>query len=199
MTDPFQNIDPAVEEAMKRLNRADFVPDVLKDNSDHDRPIPIGFGQTCSQPRLVAYMTDLLKVGKDSLVFEIGTGSGFQTALLLELGCTVYSIDIFHELAESADERLEKLGYSNYEIRVGDGSLGWPDDVSFDACIFTCAAKEFPIPILKQLKIGGRAVYPLEVGERTQKLMLGIKNDNGELISEFTTSVLFVPLLNRRK
>lgn len=199
MKDLFENIDPRVEEAMKRLNRADFVPDVLKDSVGHDRPVPIGFGQTCSQPRLVAYMTDLLQIGDGSLVFEIGTGSGFQTALLLELGCTVYSMDIFEELALPADERLRKLDYSNFDIRVGDGSYGWPEDATFDACIFTCATKEFPNAVLKQLKIGGRAVYPLEIGQRTQNLMVGVKNENCELISEFTTSVLFVPLLNKRK
>ena len=199
MTDLFKNINPLVEDAMKRLNRADFVPDAHRENAKHDRPVPIGFGQTCSQPRLVAYMTDILDVGVNSLVLEIGTGCGFQTALLLELGCTVYSIDIFQELAESADNRLTKLGYSDYKIFVGDGSVGWPEDVSFDACIFACAIKEFPSPILKQLKIDGRAVYPLEIGERTQKLMRGVKNKNSELISEFKTNVIFVPLLKTRE
>ena len=198
MSNPLNNINPHVKKALKRIDRCDFVPDVLKHNASEDRPVPIGLGQTCSQPRLVAYMTDLLKVEEGSRVLEIGTGSGYQTALLLELGCVVFSIEIFDELALSAENRLNRLGYDNFKIRIFDGSLGWIEEAPFDRCIITCAAKEFPEEITKQLKTGARAVFPHEVGKETQNLMVGIKNDNGKLECEFATSVLFVPLLKTR-
>lgn len=198
MSNPLNNINPHVEEALKRINRTDFVPDVLKENASQDRPVPIGFGQTCSQPRLVAYMTDLLMVNEGSRVLEIGTGSGFQTAILLELGCVVFSIEIFEELALTAESRLSRLGYENFSIRVGDGSMGWREESPFDCCIFTCATREFPKEITEQLKTGGRVVFPHEVGNETQNLMTGIKNKKGKLDCEFATSVLFVPLLKKR-
>jgi len=199
MINPLNNINPLVEEALNRIDRCDFVPDVLRENAGLDRPVPIGFGQTCSQPRLVAYMTDLLNVEVGSRVLEIGTGSGFQTALLLELGCYVYSMEIFEELALSAESRLSRLGYDNFKIRIGDGSVGWIEEAPFDCCIFTCATKEFPEVITEQLKTGGRVVFPHEVGKKTQNLMTGIKNNNGKLECQFATSVLFVPLLKKRK
>ena len=199
MKDPMRYIDKKVEDALNRLDRSKFVPDVLKGDAEYDRPIPIGFGQTCSQPRLVAFMTDILKVGEGSKVLEIGTGSGFQTAMLLELGCHVYSIEIFKELAQTAENLLNELGYLNFQIRVGDGSAGWPEEAPFDACIFTCAITEFPKAIIGQLKIGARAVYPLEIGRETQNLMKAVKNKDGEMDDEFATSVLFVPLLKSRK
>jgi len=198
MNDPMRYIDPRVEAALRQIDRARFVPEVLRDDAYNDRPLPIGYGQTISQPRLVAYMTDLLKVGNGSRVLEIGTGSGFQTALLLEIGCIVYSIEIFRELAESAGKRLTELGYKGFHIRVGDGAKGWVEEAPFDAVIFTCAIREFPPEIIKQLKVGGRAVYPHEMGMKTQNLMKAVKNESGELDAEFATSVLFVPLLKSR-
>lgn len=199
MTDPMRYIDPKVEAAIRRIDRAKFVPEILRDEAYSDHPLPIGYGQTISQPRLVAYMTDLLDVEEGSRVLEIGTGSGFQTALLLELGCEVFSIEIFRELAVSAERRLTNLGYTGFHIKVGDGSKGWPEEAPFDAVIFTCAIKEFPQEIIDQMKIGARAVYPLEVGMKTQNLMRAVKNKNGELDTEFATSVLFVPLLKSRE
>jgi len=198
MHDPMRYIDPKVEAAMKRIDRANFVPEILRGEAHSDHPLPIGYGQTISQPRLVAFMTDLLEVGQGSRVLEIGTGSGFQTALLLELGCEVFSVEIFRELAESAERRLNDLGYTGFQIRVGDGSKGWSEEAPFDAVIFTCAIKEFPKDILEQMKVGARTVFPLEVGMKTQNLMKAKKNKRGELDSEFATSVLFVPLLKSR-
>jgi protein-L-isoaspartate(D-aspartate) O-methyltransferase len=199
MSDPMKYIDPRVEDALNRIDRKEFVPEVMRSEACYDRPVPIGFGQTCSQPRLVAFMTDLLGIDNGSKVLEIGTGSGFQTAMLLELGCEVYSVEIFKELAEMAQERLTRLGYKNFHIRVGEGSKGWQENAPYDACIFTCAIEEFPVEIITQLKIGARSVYPLEVGKQTQNLMKGVVNEKGEMESEFQTSVLFVPLLKSRK
>jgi len=198
MHDPMRYIDPKVEAAIKRIDRANFVPEILRGEAHSDHPLPIGYGQTISQPRLVAFMTDLLEVGQGSRVLEIGTGSGFQTALLLELGCEVFSVEIFRELAESAERRLNDLGYTGFQIRVGDGSKGWSEESPFDAVIFTCAIKEFPRDILDQMKVGARTVFPLEVGMKTQNLMKAKKNKRGDLDSEFATSVLFVPLLKSR-
>ena len=195
MNDPLRNIDPKVEDALARIDRELFVPEILRKDAQLDRPVAIGFGQTCSQPRLVAYMTQELEIDEGSRVLEIGTGCGYQTALLLELGCHVYSVEIIRDLAESAEMRLTDLGYENFHIRVGDGSDGWKEHAPFDACVFTCATRELPKKIIDQMKIGGRVVYPLETGGKTQNLIKSVKLKGGKLESEFLTSVLFVPLL----
>lgn len=195
MSDPLKNIDKKVEDALRRIDRELFVPEILRNEAQRDRPVAIGFGQTCSQPRLVAYMTQELEIEEGSCVLEIGTGCGYQTALLLELGCHVFSVEIIRDLAESAERRLAQLGYENFQIKVGDGSDGWEEHAPFDACVFTCATRELPDKIIDQMKIRGRAVYPLETGGKTQNLIKSVKLKDGSLENEFLTSVLFVPLL----
>ena len=153
-------LQPAVLEAVRRVPRHAFVPETLRDRAYGNHPLPIGLGQTISQPLMVALMTDLLAIDESSRVLEIGTGSGYQAAVLAEIVDEVYTIEVVEPLAQSALVRLRDLGYSNIYVRVGDGTLGWPERQPFDAIIVTAAGIEIPPALLDQLKPGGRMVMP---------------------------------------
>lgn len=187
-------IDPRVLEVMGRLPRHDYVPPALRYNAYENRPLPIGHGQTISQPYIVAVMSDLLRVGAGDTALEIGTGSGYQAAVLAELGATVSSIEIVEPLAREATARLRRLGYARIATRIGDGYHGWPERGPFDAIIVTAAASHVPPPLLAQLKPGGRMVIPVGAPFQTQQLMLVEKRPDGALVTRQMMSVIFVPL-----
>ena len=164
--------------AMGKVERHRFVPEWLTRFGYRNQPLPIGYGQTISQPIVVALMTDLLKVKGDDKVLEIGTGSGYQAAVLAEITKSVYSIEIIEPLGQQATERLQSLGYRNVKTRVGDGYYGWPEAAPFDAIVVTAAASHVPPPLLKQLKPGGRMVIPLaalvSAGQRNKPYRLDL-------------------------
>ena len=180
--------------AMEKVERHRFVPAALSAVAYLNRPLPIGHGQTISQPFIVALMTDLLKVKAGDKVLEIGTGSGYQAAVLAEIVGSVYSIEIIEPLGKEAGERLKTLGYRNAQTRVGDGYYGWPEAAPFDAIIVTAAASHVPPPLLKQLKPGGRMVIPLGTQFMTQYLMLVEKQQDGSVTNRQILPVAFVPL-----
>lgn len=187
-------LSPGVIAAMEKVERHRFVPAAVAAFAYLNRPLPIGHGQTISQPFIVALMTDLMKVQAGDRVLEIGTGSGYQAAVLSELVGSVYSIEIIEPLGLEAGERLQSLGYRNVETRVGDGYYGWPEAAPFDAIIVTAAASHVPPPLLKQLKPGGRMVIPLGTQFMTQSLMLVEKHKNGSVTTRQILPVAFVPL-----
>ena len=184
----------AVVGAMGKVERHRFVPARLAAQAYDNRPLPIGYGQTISQPYIVALMTDLMQVGADDRVLEIGTGSGYQAAILAELGASVYSVEIIEELGKEAAGRLQALGHRNVETRVGDGYYGWPEAAPFDAIIVTAAASHVPPPLIRQLKAGGRMVIPLGTQFMTQSLMLVEKKADGSVTTRQLLPVRFVPL-----
>jgi len=161
----------AVLAAMRRVPRHQFMPEDLRPLAYGDRPVPIGLGQTISQPYIVALMTELAAVGSGSRVLEIGTGSGYQAAVLAELGTDVYSIEILAPLRERAAEILARLGYAQVKTRVGDGYLGWPEAAPFDAIIVTAAPARVPEPLKRQLKLGGRLVLPVGTSDQELKVI----------------------------
>jgi protein-L-isoaspartate(D-aspartate) O-methyltransferase len=181
-------------EAMARVPRQEFVPKHLRHAAYENRPLPIGYGQTISQPYIVAIMTDLLEVEKDDKVLEIGTGSGYQAAVLAELVKELYSIEIIKELGEQARKRLSDLGYQNISVRVGDGYYGLEAHAPFDAIIVTAAAGHIPPPLIQQLKPGGKMVIPVGGAFLTQQLMLVEKTKAGQILTKQLLPVLFVPL-----
>jgi protein-L-isoaspartate(D-aspartate) O-methyltransferase len=186
--------NPGVIAAMEKVERHRFVPDALTTVAYLNRPLPIGYGQTISQPFIVALMTDLMEVKAGDRVLEIGTGSGYQAAVLAEMSSSVYSIEIIAPLGKEAGERLKSLGYRNVKTRVGDGYYGWPEAAPFDAIIVTAAASYVPPPLLKQLKTGGRMVIPLGTQFMTQYLMLVEKQQDGSVTNRQILPVAFVPL-----
>ncbi len=189
-------LDDRVMAALARVPRHEFVPRSVRRYAYQNRPLPIGYGQTISQPTIVALMTDLLAVGEDSVVLEIGTGSAYQAAVLAELVAQVYTIEIVEPLGRAARQRLARLGYDNVEVRIGDGYDGWAEHAPFDAIMVTAAASHVPPPLLDQLKPGGRLVIP--VGDRflTQQLILIEKHDDGALtVTQVLPGVRFVPLV----
>jgi len=155
---------PRVMAAMAKVPRHEFVPEALRSSAYVNAPLPIGHGQTISQPYIVAAMTELAEVDEGDTVLEVGTGCGYQSAVLAELAERIYSIEVVPELAHQAAERLARLGYANVEVRVGDGCAGWPEHAPFDAIVVTAAARELPPPLIAQLKRGCRMVIPLESG-----------------------------------
>jgi len=183
-----------VMEAMGKVPRHEFVPPHLRRSAYENRPLPIGYGQTISQPYIVALMTDLLDVDEDDVVLEIGTGSGYQAAVLAELVEKVYTIEIVRELGEQAKGRLKRLGYQKVEVRVGDGYYGWEEHAPFDGIIVTAAASHIPPPLTKQLKSGGRMIIPVGSPFMTQQLMLVKKEKDGTIRTEQVLPVIFVPL-----
>ncbi len=187
--------DPEVLRAMYTVPRHEFVPDELREYAYEDRPLPIGLGQTISQPYVVAYMTELLDVDKDSKTLEIGTGSGYQAAILAEIVKEVYTIEIFAELGEKAQERFERLQYKNVTAKVDDGYYGWKEFAPFDGIIVTCAADHIPPPLIEQLKPGGRMVIPVGGVFQVQMLMLVMKDEEGKVTVKNMLPVRFVPLL----
>lgn len=187
-------LDPAVLEAIGRVPRHEFVPPELRHRAYLNRPLPIGYGQTISQPYIVALMTDLLGVGPGDRVLELGTGSGYQAAVLAELGCQVFSVEIVPALQTIASERLRRLGYRAVETRAGDGYHGWPDQAPFDAVVVTAAASHVPPPLVAQLKPGGRIVIPLGNPFLTQQLSVVEKDLDGVVRTRQLLPVVFVPL-----
>jgi protein-L-isoaspartate(D-aspartate) O-methyltransferase len=190
------DISPAIEQALRRVPRAAFVGPQWRARAGEDRPLPIDCGQTTSQPSLVAYMTEQLGVNPRSRVLEIGTGSGFQTAILAEVVAEVFTIEWLPELAASARQRLEGLGYRNISYRVGDGTAGWPEAAPFDAIIVTAAGRVLPPALIAQLRSGGRLLAPLGEPEGEQTLVLVETRPNGEWRRRDLCSVWFVPLVS---
>lgn len=185
--------DARVLGAMEVVPRHLFVPENLRAFAYDDRPLAIGAGQTISQPYVVAFMTGLLELKPSDKVLEIGTGSGYQTAVLAELTAAVYSIEIVPLLKERASKVLDALGYKNIEIKLGDGFFGWEERGPFDAILLTAAAPTIPDPLWRQLRDGGRLVMPLGEERRTQKLIRVRKSADKQVIEDFS-DVLFVPL-----
>ncbi len=183
--------DPRVLEAMRTVKRHLFVPKEFRALSYADRPLPIGEGQTISQPYIVALMTELLRLTGKEKVLEVGTGSGYQAAVLGELAKEVYSIEIIPSLAEHAKKLLAKLGYDNVTVTCGDGYIGWKEHAPFDAIIITCAPPKIPQPLLDQLAEGGRMVVP--VGTDWQELVL-IEKQDGKIHRKNIIPVRFVPM-----
>lgn len=187
---------PRVMEAMGIVPRNEFVPEDLKFSAFDNGPLPIGHGQTISQPYVVALMTDLLELEPDHIVLEVGTGSGYQTAILSQLCKQVYSIEVITALSESAVTRFKKLGYNNIETRVGNGYHGWPKHAPYDGIIVTAAATYIPEPLKEQLKPGGKMVIPVGLPLMRQELMLVAKDRQGEISVTSILGVGFVPLVN---
>ncbi len=188
---------PRVRQAMARVPRDRFVPQELQRWAYSDRPLPIGEGQTISQPFVVALMTELLQPEPADRVLEVGTGSGYQAAVLAECVARVFTIEIVRPLGERAAALLAELGYRNVEVRIGDGYLGWPEAAPFDRIIVTAAPDHVPQPLIDQLKAGGRMVAP--VGPRDeQDLLLITKDIAGHTATESKIPVVFVPLVRRR-
>jgi len=185
---------PDVLEAMRRVPRHLFTPDKHKSTAYADGPLPIGHGQTISQPYIVALMTAYLQVDEGDRILEIGTGSGYQAAVLSCLTQNVYSIEIVEDLAESAQSRLKKLGYDPVKVKAGDGYYGWQDYAPFDGVIVTCAAGHVPPPLLRQLKAGGRMVIPVGGPMEVQRLTLVTKNRQGQTSTQALMPVRFVPM-----
>ena len=188
-------IDPRVLEAMRQVPRHCFVPDDLQNLAYHDGPLPIGNNQTISQPYIVALMTQMLELKPDDIVLEIGTGSGYQAAVLCLLARFVYSLERYAGLAERASIILAELGYENVEVHVGDGSQGLPDMAPFDAIIVTAAAPAIPGPLRAQLADGGRLVLP--TGDQHQQLLQRVRRSGDSWQIEYQIPVMFVPLYGR--
>jgi protein-L-isoaspartate(D-aspartate) O-methyltransferase len=185
--------DARVLEAMESVPRHFFVPESLQSFAYEDRPLPIGDGQTISQPYIVALMTELLELKGTEKVLEIGTGSGYQAAVLARLARHVFSVEILPSLARRAKKLVDQMGFTNVEIKVGDGFFGWQEYAPFDAILLTASAPKAPEPLWKQLREGGRLVMPLGEPGETQRLVR-IKKVSGRPITEEITGVIFVPL-----
>jgi protein-L-isoaspartate(D-aspartate) O-methyltransferase len=183
--------DPRVLSALLKVERHRFVPEKYLDSAYSDQPLPIGEGQTISQPYIVGLMTELLELKGNEKVLEIGTGSGYQAAILAELAEEVYTIEIIEPLASKASKTLSELGYQNVNVKAGDGYLGWPEAAPFDAIIVTAAPDHIPKPLTDQLKEGGRMVVP--VGTHTQELLKIVKR-SGKIETTNVIPVLFVPM-----
>ncbi len=188
--------DPRVLRAMNSVPRHLFVPEQFRSSAYEDHPLPIGYGQTISQPYIVALMTETLHLNGTEKALEIGTGSGYQAAVLSTLCAEVYSIEIIPTLAAEAKERLESLGYHNVHVSHGDGYKGWPEHAPFDVIIVTAAPPEVPAALIEQLKVGGRMVIP--VGESVQELLFIEKTKAGTLQRKLMP-VRFVPMVRERK
>lgn len=178
--------------AIKKVPREEFVPEYLRSASYGDHALPIGHGQTISQPYIVAFMTEQLRPQPEDRVLEVGTGSGYQAAVLGELVAEVYSIEIVEPLAKTAEATLQRLGYKNVHVKAGDGYKGWPEHAPFDAIIVTCAPDHVPQPLIDQLKEGGRMIIPVG-GPGEQELYL-LEKKNGELERRAVLPVRFVPM-----
>lgn len=186
--------DSAVVEAMKHVPRHLFVPPSYRDNAYQNRPLPIGYNQTISQPYVVAYMTTMLDLQAGEKVLEIGTGSGYQAAILSEITPYVYTIEIVEPLARRTKALFSSLGYSTIKTKIGDGYKGWPEYAPFDAIIVTAAASEMPQPLISQLKPGGIMVIPLGEEGKTQILAKVTKSQDGEVHIDRKLPVRFVPM-----
>jgi protein-L-isoaspartate(D-aspartate) O-methyltransferase len=186
--------DARVLAALRKVPRHRFVPPSEQASAYEDRPLPIGHGQTISQPYIVALMTELARPAPTDRVLEIGTGSGYQAAVLARLVSHVYTIEIVPPLARAADTRLRELGYRNVTVLAGDGYLGWPEQAPFDIIMVTAAPDHVPPPLLEQLKRGGRMIVPVGPAAAVQELKLLEKGPAGEIVATAVTPVSFVPL-----
>ncbi len=185
-------IDERVLTAMREVPRHEFVLDDLRGQAYEDRALPIGWEQTISQPYIVAFMTEALEPQPEHRVLEIGTGCGYQAAVLSLLVSEVCTIEIVEPLAARAAETLHRLGYDNVQVRSGDGHRGWPEESPFDSIIVTCAPEEIPAPLVEQLREGGRMIIP--VGERGAQELILLEKHNGELRRKSVMCVAFVPM-----
>jgi len=192
-----QALNERVMSAMGTVPRHEFVPASLQSSAYENRPLPIGHGQTISQPYIVALMTDLVDPGEEDTVLEIGTGSGYQAAILSALVKKVYTIEIVEALGLSASQRLEKLGYDNVETRLGDGYYGWPGQGPFDAIVVTAASSHIPPPLVQQIKPGGIMLIPVGSQFQVQQLTLVKKDKTGGIITRQVLPVRFVPLTGK--
>ena len=183
--------------AMAKVPRHEFVPEGERQYAYANRPLPIGLAQTISQPYIVALMTDLMEVKPGDRVLEIGTGSGYQAAVLSELAGTVYTVEIVEPLAREAQERLKRLGYGNVTARTGDGYQGWPEHAPFDSIMVTAAPREVPQPLIDQLRPGGRLVVPVGGQAIGQSLLLIEKRPDGKISRRNVLAVRFVPLTDK--
>ncbi len=188
-------LDARVMQAMGTVPRDEFVPANMKAAAFENGPLPIGYGQTISQPYIVALMTDMLEPEPDHTVLEIGTGSGYQTAILSQLCAKVYTMEVVPELSTAAATLFEKLGYKNIETRVGNGYQGWPDHAPYDGIIVTAAASYIPEALVDQLKPGGRMAIPVGMPYSHQELMLVTKDVQGKTDTRSVLGVAFVPLV----
>jgi len=179
---------------MKKVPRHEFLPADLRYCAYDNGPAPIGSGQTISQPYIVALMSDLLNTKASDIILEIGTGSGYQAAILCQLVQHVYSVEIIEDLAKMARKRLNNLGYNNVEVRNGDGYFGWPEHAPYDGVIVTAAAPHIPQPLIDQLRTGARLVIPVGLPYSYQELMVVEKGVNGEIETRKVLGVSFVPL-----
>ena len=188
-----KSFNTLVLQAMNTVPRHEFVPANMRSVAYENRPLPIGFGQTISQPYIVALMTDLLQPQPGQRVLEIGTGSGYQAAILSQLVAEVYSIEIIEELGKSTTQLLTRLDYDNIKTRIADGYDGWPQHAPFDSIIVTAAISHIPPPLVKQLKNGGRMVIPVGTRFQTQYLTLVEKDKQGKVTTRQLLPVIFVP------
>ena len=184
--------DERILAALRKVPREEFVPEDVRAESYMDGPLPIGYGQTISQPYVVAFMTEKLQPQRQDRVLEVGTGSGYQAALLGELVADVYSIEIVEPLAKTAEATLQRLGYKNVHVKAGDGYKGWPEHGPFDAIIVTCAPDHVPQPLVDQLKEGGRMIIP--VGPRLAQELYLLEKQNGQVRQTAVLEVRFVPM-----
>jgi protein-L-isoaspartate(D-aspartate) O-methyltransferase len=189
-----KQLDPRVMSVMGKVERHKFVPPSAQSSAYDNRPLPIGHGQTISQPYIVALMTDLLNVKPGDRVLEVGTGSGYQAAVLAELAAEVFTIEIITPLGKEAAKRLAELDYRNITTKIGDGYYGWEEEAPFDAIVVTAAASHIPPPLLRQLKPGGVMVIPVGSRFMVQQLVLVEKDPNGEITTRQILPVRFVPL-----
>lgn len=184
--------DPATLEAMQTVARHEFLPLRLREEAYGDYPLPIGYGQTISQPYIVAFMTEAIRPQPGEKILEIGAGSGYQAAVLAQMGAEVYTIEIVEPLAEMARRTLERLGYKNAHVRHGDGYRGWPEHAPFDAIIVTCAPDKIPPDLVAQLKDGGRMIIPVGSGMEQELVLLRKHGDKIE--KQSVLPVRFVPM-----
>jgi len=187
--------DPAVLEAMSAVPRHQFVSHAWRAQAYNDHPLPIGKGQTISQPFIVAYMSQVLQVKPGQKVLEIGTGSGYQAAVLAAMGAKVYTVEIIPELAESAAATLKRLGYEGVKVKLADGNYGWPTEAPFDRIMVTAGARQVPPALIQQLKSGGRMVIPVGSGYWGEELTLVTKDAKGRVSQKKLLPVRFVPLV----
>lgn len=193
------SLDSRVMAAMGQVPRHEFLPEKLRYLAYENGPAPIGSGQTISQPYIVALMTDLLNTKPTDIILEVGTGSGYQSAILSNLVAQVYSVEIIDGLAIEARQRLDKLGYKNVFVNTGDGYFGWPERAPYDGIIVTAAAPHIPQPLIDQLKAGARLIIPIGLPFSYQQLMVAEKTADGEIKTKTILGVSFVPLTGNRK
>lgn len=194
----FEQLSAGVRNALQKVPREAFIPEKQKRHAYENRPLPIGYAQTISQPLIVAIMTELAAIEPGDRVFELGTGSGYQAAVLDTLGAQVYSVEIVPELGERARKTLDDTGHQNIKTRIGDGYFGWEETAPFDAIIVTAASDHIPPPLIRQIAPGGRMIIPVGSRYVTQKLVLVTRNDEGMVTTREIIPVTFVPLTGQR-